>query len=536
MTDIPFNKKSRTTHHASRTFHPSSLIPHPLSLATRHSSLLLRYSLLITIFLAFIFRIHSLTFQSLWRDEVDAICFAQAPLLPALPETQLAYTPSCAPGIQSVFGAFLSGGWNGPLYFLMLRGWLGLSGSSEFALRFLSLAFGVISIALIFVLGKRLFNRAIGLIAAILLAFSAYQVWYSQEAKMYTLITMLSLAAIYFLRRGIEDGQRKFWIGVIVCTSLAMYAHILAALLIPVEVVLFLVWWRSSKTHLRAGLITFALLTVPYIPLALWQIPLIFQPAETGFGHYTFGQMLEVLGNAYTLGILSPFVDWQIQVAIGFSAALAVLGLLEAKFSISHRLGLLLWAAIPFSAIFLVSINRPIFTDRYLIWIEAAYTLLIAIGIYALWKWRKPIGLVALIGLCAISFLSLNAQATTPFKPDFRSAAHAIETAIMPVDAIVFQIPHVRYNFDYYFRLPHQSIDGPYTNFTGNANGYRDSEEMVFENLAAQFQNVKSVWLVLSEEDMWDQRHLLRRYLDTHGTLTYQATYAYVEVRWYELK
>jgi hypothetical protein len=522
MTDTPFNKKSRITHHAP-------LITNLSSLGTRHL-------LLVIIFLAFFLRLNSLAFQSLWRDEVDAICFAQAPLLPSLPETQLAYTPTCQPGIQSVFGAFLSGGWNGPLYFLVLRGWLGLAGSSEFALRFLSLAFGVISVALIFVLGKRLFNRSIGLIAAILFAFSAYQIWYSQEAKMYTLITMLSLAAIYFLRRGIEDGQRRFWIGVIVCTSLAMYAHILAVLLIPVEVALFMVWWRTSRTKLRAGLITLAALTLPYIPLALWQIPLIFKPAETGFGHYTFGQMLEVLGNAYALGILSPFVDWQIQFAIGFSAALAACGLLETKFSISHRLGLLLWAAMPFGAIFLVSINRPIFTDRYLIWIEAAYTVLIAIGVYYLWLWRKPIGLAALIGLCAISFLSLNAQATTPFKPDFRSAAQMIGATIKPDDAIVFQIPHVRYNFDYYFRQPQRSIDGPYTNFTGSANGYQDSDEVVLNNLATQFQGIHSLWLVLSEEDMWDQRHLLRRYLDTHGTLIEQKMFVYVEVRHYQLK
>src|SRR5512135_58689 len=195
MTDTTLNDTPRTTLHSSRLGH----------------------YLLITILLAFILRSGSLTYQSLWRDEVDAIRFALAPL-PDLIKT------------------FTQPGFNGPLYFLMLRGWIDLAGQSEFAVRFPSLFFGVISIVLIFVLGKRLFNRSIGLIAAILFTFSAYQVWYSQEAKMYTLISALALAAIYFLRRGIEEGHAKFWIGVVVTTSLAMYAHILAALLIPVEV------------------------------------------------------------------------------------------------------------------------------------------------------------------------------------------------------------------------------------------------------------------------------------------------------------
>ena len=215
---------------------------------------------LVTLLLvAFALRIGSITFQSLWRDEVDAICFAQLPLLQALPETRLAFTPTCPSNIPSLLGAFSQPGFNGPLYFLMLRGWMGLAGSSELSIRGMSLGFGVIGIALIYALGKRLFNRSIGLIAAGLLAFSAYHVWYSQEAKMYTLITALALAAIYCLRRGVEEGKTRFWVGVVVCTSLAMYAHILAALLIPVEVALGVLWWPLARKHLKPAAITLAL-------------------------------------------------------------------------------------------------------------------------------------------------------------------------------------------------------------------------------------------------------------------------------------
>jgi uncharacterized membrane protein len=169
-----------------------------------------------------------------------------------LPQTALTYTPTCPPNIPELLAAFAQPGFNGPLFFLILRGWLGLFGYSEFALRSFSLMCGVISVALLITLGTRLFNRAVGLIAGSLLAFSAYQVWYSQEAKMYTLITMLALASIYFLRRAVEEGRLRFWIGVVVCTSLAMGSHILAALLIPVQVMCSL-WWLHSRHHLIAG-------------------------------------------------------------------------------------------------------------------------------------------------------------------------------------------------------------------------------------------------------------------------------------------
>ncbi|NTU62215.1 MAG: phospholipid carrier-dependent glycosyltransferase [Chloroflexi bacterium] len=173
----------------------------------------MRFAPYALIFLAFLVRWHSLTFQSLWRDEVDAICFAQAPLLKELPQTALSFTPTCPPNIPELLAAFTQPGFNGPLYFLILRGWMGVFGYSEFALRFFSLICGVISVAFIITLGTRWFNRAVGLIAAVLLTLSAYQVWYSQEAKMYTLITLLTLASIYFLRRAVEEGRLRFWIG-----------------------------------------------------------------------------------------------------------------------------------------------------------------------------------------------------------------------------------------------------------------------------------------------------------------------------------
>lgn len=502
MADTTTHIESSPTQHARRF--------------TRYSLLVTRYALLIIILVAFFLRVSSITFQSLWRDEVDAIRFAMAPL-------------------SDLLKTLTQPGYNGPLYFLMLRGWIGVAGQSEFALRFPSLIFGVISVALIFILGRRLFNRSIGLIAAILFTFSAYQVWYSQEAKMYTLITALALAAIYFLRRGIEEGQTRYWISMVVATSLAMYAHILAALLIPVEAALFILWWRISRKQIRAGLIAFALLTVPYIPLAGWELPLVFQPAETGFAHYTFVGMLNTLGSAYTVSILTPLIDWSISLVVGVSAMLAIWGVLESKFAITHRLALLLWLALPFLAIFVVSINRPLFTDRYLIWIEAAYYLLISIGLYALWCRWKPIGFAGLIGLVFVSTLSINAQATTPFKSDFRSAAQAIEREIKPTDAIIFQIPYVHYVFDYYFHQPYRPIDGPYTNYPGDNNGYRDSEDTVFQSLTTQFQNQHSVWLVLSEEEMWDRRHLLRQWLNSHGTVTYHAIFAQVEITCYQL-
>lgn len=501
------------------------------SRATQYALRLIPYALLI---LAFMLRLQSLAFQSLWRDEADAVRFALAPL-------------------PDVIKTFSQPGFNGPLYFLMLRGWIGLAGQSEFAIRFPSLLFGVIGIALIYSLGTRLFSRPIGLIAATLLAVSGYHVWYSQEAKMYTLITALALAAIYCLRRGLEDGRTRCWIGVVVCASLAMYAHILAALLIPVEVLLAVTWWPRAdqlrRRRLKPALLSLALLTAPYLPLAVWQLPLVFQPGETGFNHYTLGEMLNILSGAYTRGLLNSLDDTWVAIVAGLAAALALWGVLT-RLSKNDRApaaaGLAIWLALPVLAIWFVSLTRPLFTDRYVIWIMPAYYLAIALGLDAVWHARSATPLMqrtvraaaalSWIVLIGAGALSINTQATVPYKSDFRSAAKMVAAAIQPVDVLVFQIPYAQYTFDYYYEPAYPSLAGPYTNAPGNTGGYQDSEATVFAQLDQVFQDRHGVWLIASEVSLWDTRNLLQRWLDAHGTPTQQHLFAQVTVTRYQLK
>jgi len=100
-----------------------------------------RWALVAVIGLAFALRVIGLDGQSLWRDEVDAIRFAQS----SLPD---------------LLRTFVTPGQNGPLYFLLLRPWLSLAGRSEFALRFLSLLFGVLAVPLTYRLARELFSSS----------------------------------------------------------------------------------------------------------------------------------------------------------------------------------------------------------------------------------------------------------------------------------------------------------------------------------------------------------------------------------------
>ena len=86
-----------------------------------------------------------------------------------------------------------------PLYYVLLRINILLLGNEDWVLRIPSAIFGSLSIVSIFFLGKKLYTEKEGLVAAFILAFSSYAIFYSQEVRSYSLFLLLSIWSVYFL-------------------------------------------------------------------------------------------------------------------------------------------------------------------------------------------------------------------------------------------------------------------------------------------------------------------------------------------------
>lgn len=118
----------------------------------------------------FALRAWNLDAQSLWWDEGFSLNLAG----------------------QSV-GTIIRGDFHPPLYHLLLAGWTRVAGTTDFAARYLSVTCGTLLIPLAFSVGKRLFSRATGLVAALLTAGSPVLLWYTQETRMYILVALAYL-------------------------------------------------------------------------------------------------------------------------------------------------------------------------------------------------------------------------------------------------------------------------------------------------------------------------------------------------------
>lgn len=245
-----------------------------------------------------------------------------------------------------------------PFYYLLLRGWTSLFGTSETALRSLSLLFAVTAVPLLFRLGRDLLGRREGAAAAVLLALSPFWLFYAQEGRMYTLLVTLGiLASILALAEARDAGvfgrlPWAYW----VTATLGMYTHFFFGFLVLAHATVVLLRSGELRRNVSRALLLGLPVLVAYGP---W---LAFTLAHMPAGQDWKGIRHVVFGVPYTL----------VRFAIGY-------GELPIQYRWQDRLGELLLASAPLlvaavllhALLFLrgtVAATRLDRTDRTFLW------------------------------------------------------------------------------------------------------------------------------------------------------------------------
>lgn len=220
--------------------------------------------LLITVTGVF-FRSYHLTARSLWFDEAFSwrlIQFSNAEML-----------SRAAADVHP------------PLYYLILKAWSLVFGSSLLALRSFSVAAAALTISAAYLFTKyATSSQAAGLFAALLLAVSGWQIQYAGEARMYTLGTALVLFSSYLLLKALRETSFKHWLAYSVVTAALAYVHYFALFSIAGQLVFLLGYlltrskgrlgeiltWRGTWYATLAIIIT-SILYLPWLPTFLSQ-------------------------------------------------------------------------------------------------------------------------------------------------------------------------------------------------------------------------------------------------------------------------
>ena len=107
-------------------------------------------------------------------------------------------------------------------------------GTSEFSVRLLSVLFGTASVFIIYLLGAHIFNKKVGIYSALLVAFSPLHIYFSQEARTYSLFFALTLLSMYFYSKLNKVTSKWIISGYLISTVFLIYSHLYALLIVLV--------------------------------------------------------------------------------------------------------------------------------------------------------------------------------------------------------------------------------------------------------------------------------------------------------------
>ena len=479
-----------------------------------------RVGLLAFLLLGMALRAWNLDGQSLWRDEVDTVRFATQPL----------------PDLLSMF---ITPGHNGALYYLLMRPWIALFGHQDYALRYSSLLVGLLSIPLTFHVVKRWAGTRPAWVAALLLTASPYLIWYSQELRMYALVLTVVLLATLCWQRAYWEGHPRYWIPYVLLISAGIYLHFLVALLIPTHVILSLLFPRLLRRRWRGWVLAYAFFVLPYIPLAWWQKKLLFSPTfRTGHPFVPLPQMFLKLLTVFSVGIhlISMPDGVPAHMRIVPLLFLALLGLIFASRnarpapapSLARRASLALWFILPIVGLYLISLELPLFTERYMIWTAPALYALAGLGAWALARWR-PASLAALGLVLTLFVLGTGYQVRHPIKPDMRAVVQYVESQRAPDSVVLLHLGYLIHAYTYYApdARPHLR-EAP-------APGPQGSLDQTGQDILIRLEGARDVWLVESESAMWDPKGLVRLWLEQHATILEDRNFVGIRVTHFRL-
>jgi mannosyltransferase len=296
---------------------------------------------------------------------------------------------------------------NPPLYYILLRAWIELFGSSEVALRSLSAILGIALVGVVFELGRRLSGNLVGVTAALFTAVSSFLVHYSQEARGYQLFALLASLSYLCLWRLLERWSTGGAVAYALATTALLYTHVYAFFVLAAQAsyLAVKVWrWPTDRARRRSELARWVgLVVLPVVLTAPWLVVFARHARDEVAGTSDAKLGWLAAPNLRDLpGALSGYAGSKPGLAVVFAvgAAAAViavrnastLGRKTALGSTARRLVddprvalLVLWLLVPIVVPFFLSLTvTPFYQFKYTIPAALAFYLLVALGISTL--------------------------------------------------------------------------------------------------------------------------------------------------------
>ncbi len=443
------------------------------------------------ILLGIVLRFHDLGAESYWVDEVTMLRVAGG-------------------SVESILAAAQGG--RPPVYVLTAHYWLQSFGTAEGAARALSAVFGSISLLLMYVVGRTLFGRGVGLISTLLMALSEFQIYVSQDLRYYSLLLLFALLSFLSLVRALGRARPLALALYVGASVLLFYTHTYGIFVLAAQALYLSLHWRELQRALAGWLIALGLVSLAVAPGFLLAF------GQTATGDANVLQWIPDPAPWQLLATLWKYVfparalpEWPTFAAgIAFFAGVTVppalrlggkrwlaaaRGLMEVAAELRSRkanelLLVGLWFLCPILLPFVLSkVFGPMYIHRYTIAAAPAFYLLLALAMTAA---RRAVPLPASLGLVAILIApGLLEYYVTDVKEQWRETAAYVQANAQTGDVIVFapgENGALRRTFNWYYRGDLPQCDLP--------TGLKD-DAAIADALANCAASAERFWLIL---------------------------------------
>jgi mannosyltransferase len=417
--------------------------------------------------LAAFLRFYKIDAQSLWYDEGNSARIAERSL-------QLI-----------VEGA--AGDIHPPLYYIILKYWRAVFGEGEAALRSFSALCGVLTVLFAYLIGRDLFRRRVGLIAAFLLAIAPFAVYYGQEARMYALLALCAAASTWALFRVLSakclvlsKQHLLLWMMYVVATAAGLwtqyaYPFVMIAQGVCVLLIVFAMPSTQNSKRKTQNLLAYAIssaiaiaLYAVWVPIAIRQVLgwSVDKPAyELGPAVLDAYRTL-VVGRTLPLDQAAlPLILFGVLILIGLVAKSEERRIQNAP-SLVLRLCLAVLAFLPLALLFVFGLYRDAYL-KFLLVCVLPMCVLAARGIDAIgyrlltnrrksansqWQLANFTSALLTLAFALLLLPSLSNLYNNPAyaRDDYRGIQRAIAANARPDDAVIFIAPNQWEVYTYY--------------------------------------------------------------------------------------
>ena len=375
---------------------------------------------------------------------------------------------------------------NPAFHFFFLHYWIKLFGISAFSVRFPSLLFSSLTSVVILKIGEKFFNLKTGITAALIFTFSTMHIFFSHEARVYSLFSLLTaLSLFFFLEIAKNPKAKNNYFFLFFSNLLLIYSHYFGFFVIAIQLFSLLFIYRNFGA-LKKMLIILVTLLICYIPNTIVFINRFLVTTRNG----TWVAPPK-LTQGY--GFLNLFINNRYNMLVLILILLVSGIILMRQKKISEKIKLfsenisfkiiLTWFLVPYFTMFLISFKFPVFIDRYILYTSIPFYLLIASLINYLFEKENYKNI-------AIVFFTGSLIFTVELNPDNYRRSKEVADKIKKMkneNTIVFIAPDFAdLGFAYYYNIVYFK---DYTNtrrFLNKENiypiGTKDDAEHILEN------------------------------------------------------